>query len=153
MKLSTKIFIAFVAFSFVFLTARIFAVRAAFAQKQRVDFTPGSVEQPIQPFKVVVLESKLSPHADLFIEKSPRFALASVADFWNVATVSQSNDTLFIRQNARLKSPNGDGPADFCEIKILCPTAPTAVRSNTCIWLRVQHRQQESYVTQRMTRM
>lgn len=139
MKLSNKLFIAACALGFAALIGEKLSIRAAFADRKRVDFEPGYEEKTIQPFKVVVLDSRLEPNSELRIQKSDRFALASDHNFWKSAEVAQRGDTLFIKQIddkfGKLADPDDKSQNNYSEIVALCPSGLTAVRSDIGVYL------------------
>lgn len=140
MKLSSKIFFSFVAVAGLITVGELVAVRAAWAGRQKVDFQPGFVEQPVKAFKIVVMESRLAPNSELTIKKSDRFAIGSDENFWKSATVNQSGDTLFIRQFAdkrgKMDDPGNDELNDYATITLLCPEGVAAIRTDISLTLR-----------------
>ncbi len=139
MKLSNKIFLIACALGFTVLAAEKISVRAAYADRQKMDFEPGYEEKTVRPFKVVVLQSMLEPNSELRIQQSDRFALASDFNFWKSAVVEQRGDTLFINQVAdkqgKLADPSDQSVNNYAEIVVLCPSGLTAVRSDIGVYL------------------
>jgi hypothetical protein len=134
MKPSDKIFIgAFILISAAFISNKV-AERMSFSERKKIEFEPGLTEKAVNPFKIMVIDTKLEPHSDLIIAKGDRFAIASDHNFWDAVDFSQRGDTIFIYQSknkiGKLDDPTNRDINNYAQIRVLCPGGLAAVFSD-----------------------
>jgi hypothetical protein len=139
MKLSNKILISFLVVGAVFLAAEKLAERAAFENRQKLEFEPGIVEKPVEPFKVIVFDSKLDANSQIRIAKGDRFRVGSDQNFWNAVEFSQRGDTIFVNQKTekigKLDDESSRSINKYANFYVVCPGNLSAIHSDIGIKL------------------